>query len=41
MENMEKLKDSTGSVRVSFKLDDIEDEPYSLYKNSLSDYVAI
>lgn len=41
MENMEKLKDSTGSVRVSFKLDDIEDEPYSPNKNSLSDYVAI
>ena len=41
MENMEKLNDSTGSVWVSFKLDDIEDEPYSPYKNSLSDYVAI
>lgn len=40
MENMEKLKDSTGSVRVSFKLDDLEDEPYTPYKNALSDYVA-
>lgn len=40
MENMQKLNDSTGSVRVSFKLDDIEDESYSPYKNSLSDYVA-
>ena len=41
MENMKKLNDSAGSVRVSFKLDDLEDEPYSPNKNSLSDYVAI
>ena len=40
MENMEKLKDSPGSVSISFELDDIEDEPYTPYKNALSDYVA-
>lgn len=40
MENMEKLKDSTGSVRVCFKLNDIENEPYRPEKNTLSDYVA-
>ena len=40
MENMEKLKDTTGSVCVVFKLDDMEDEPYSPYKSALSDYVA-